>query len=266
VDGALSVRLQQGLAAKSGVLAAQFAQIGFTGPTNILQGQFGFYPLYTRDEYDPQVITHELGRCYELNQTSLKPYPTCKFTHLPIAILAGMVKEHGITPEDISRITVHTNKDGYAKCASSPHKWRPRTVADVQFSIPITGAIAIRQGTVTLGDLTPATWNRSDIQALADRIEARVDPELEALPAMISPTIVELRTRAGASFCQREDFVSGSPEKPMSVDEVSGKFLGCVAASAVPISAERAQRFLQMAQEIESLADVRPMVDLLTGS
>src|SRR3990172_2412474 len=57
VDGALSVRLQQGLGAKAGMLATQFARIGFSGPKNVLQGVYGLYPLYGRDEYDPSVIT-----------------------------------------------------------------------------------------------------------------------------------------------------------------------------------------------------------------
>ncbi len=64
------------------------------------------------------------------------------------------MKEHGIAPHDISRITVRTNRDAYNKCAADPAKRRPRTIADMQFSIPVTVALAAKQGGVSQKDLT----------------------------------------------------------------------------------------------------------------
>ncbi len=263
VDGSLSVRLQQGLAAKSGVLAVQLAQIGFAGPQQILQGRFGLYPLYTGGEYDPGVITGELGRRFESDNTSLKPYPSCKLTHIPIALAAAMAREHGIVASDIVRVVVHTNRDGFDKCASSPSKRRPRSVPDMQFSLPVTVAVGILRGTVTLADLTPTTWNDPQVAALADKVEVRVDPELDALPLLISPAVVEIDTYSGAHYRKRGDAVSGAPEQRMSEAEVAAKFRGCVAASCKPLPRAKSEAFLQQVGQLEGLDDVRPLADLL---
>ena len=265
IDGALSVRLQQGLAAKSGVLAVEFAKIGFTGPVNILQGQYGLYPLYIRNDYDPTVITRDLGRHFELINTSLKPYPSCKLTHIPIAVAAKIVSENRIAPDDIKRMLVLTNDDAYAKCASSPNKRRPRNVPDAQFSLPVTLALAVTRGGVTLSDLTPDTWNDPRIQALADTVEVRVDPEFDRMPVLISPAIVEIETRSGKTFRERADFVSGSPEQPMTREQVETKFSGCVAAAVRPMNKDKVALFLKLASDLESVDDVRPMLELLVA-
>ena len=89
--------------------------------------------------------------------TSLKPYPSCKFTHIPIAVTADLVQRHGIATADIERIHVRTNRDGYDKCAASPTKRRPRNVPDMQFSLPLTVALGALRGSVVLLDVW-ASW------------------------------------------------------------------------------------------------------------
>jgi len=233
---------------------------GFTGPTNILQGQFGFYPLYIHDNYEPDVITRDLGRHFEFVNTSLKPYPSCKLTHIPIAVTAKLVKENGIGAEDIRRMLVHTNVDGYVKCAASPTKRRPRNAPDAQFSLPVMLAYAVTRGGVTLNDLTPAAWNEPRIQALADKVEVCIDPELEAMPVLISPAVVEIEMMSGKKYRERADCVVGSPDQPMSFQQVSEKFFGCTSAAVHPIAASKAAEFLQMASGLENVDDVRLMI------
>ncbi len=265
VDGALSVRLQQGLSAKAGMLAVQFAQIGFTGPKDVLEGVYGLYPLYGRGEYNPAAITGGLGQAFEIANTSIKPYPSCKHTHIPIAAVSAMVKEHGIAPSDIKRVLVRTNKGAYERCASSPSKRKPDSVVDAQFSIPIMVALAATQGKVTLNDLIAENWRNADIVELAAKVDVTIDPELDRLPQLIVPNIIELETTAGARHVKRIDFVKGSPQDPMGTAECAEKFEDCMAIAAKPMAREKALRFVQLAKDLESVEDVRDMASLLVA-
>ncbi len=61
-EGVSVVRLQQGLSAMSGILGIMLAEQGFTGPKDMLEGQFGYYILYMHGEYQPRVLTRDLGK------------------------------------------------------------------------------------------------------------------------------------------------------------------------------------------------------------
>ena len=265
VDGALSVRLQQGLAAKAGVLATQFAQIGFTGPKDVLQGVYGLYSLYGRNEYDPSVITDRLGEYFEIVNTSLKPYPACKHTHIPIAAVAGLVREHAIAPSEIRSVVVRTNKGAYDRCAANPSKRKPDSVVDAQFSIPIMVALAAVNGKVSLNDLIAENWRNELIIDIASKVEVRIDPDLDRIPRLIVPNIIELETKAGARHVRRVEFVKGSPQNPMRPEECVEKFEDCVANAANPIAREKVLRFVRMAQGLETVDDVQGMAELLVA-
>src|SRR5262245_60829104 len=59
-SGAMVKRLHLGRAAESGVLAASLASEGFTGPSSVLEGKFGFLHVFC-NEWDLQALTHGLG-------------------------------------------------------------------------------------------------------------------------------------------------------------------------------------------------------------
>jgi 2-methylcitrate dehydratase PrpD len=265
VDGVLSVRLQQGIGAKAGVLATQFAQIGFTGPRNVLEGVYGLYPLYSRNEYDPGVITHELGKRFEIVNTSIKPYPCCKHAHIPIFATIELLKEHGIEPQEITKILVRTNQAAYDKCFSNPMKRHPQSVADAQFSIPFTVALAAIKGRVSLPDFSEANWKDPNLLDLAEKVEVVVDAELTRQGGMIAPNRIELETRNGRRYVKRIDFVKGSPREPMSLEDCIEKFKDCVTFAAKTIDRRKLSEFVAMVSHLEEVEDVRGMVELLVA-
>jgi 2-methylcitrate dehydratase PrpD len=74
-DGSLTKRLQPGLAARGGILAAHLAQRGYTGTTNNLEGKAGLFALYHAGQYDPEPLTKDLGRHFDITRLGYKPYP-----------------------------------------------------------------------------------------------------------------------------------------------------------------------------------------------
>ena len=80
-DGAMSKRLHAGKAAHSGVLAAELAAGGFSGPTQIYEfGDGGFLKAFS-DKSDVAPLTRDLGKTWHMDNVSIKPYSCCGSTH-----------------------------------------------------------------------------------------------------------------------------------------------------------------------------------------
>lgn len=78
--GAMTKHLHAGHAAAAGVLAADLAQAGFTGPPAILEGAKGWFAAACPDA-DPAAVVRDPDGPWQLMQTSIKPWPSCRHTH-----------------------------------------------------------------------------------------------------------------------------------------------------------------------------------------
>ncbi len=231
VEGATVVRVQQGLTTKAGITSALLAMNGVTGPREPLEGRFGYYPVYHRGEYDRGALLDGLGERYEIVNTSIKPYPCCKWTHQAIEAALGIVREEGVEPEAVEAVEVRLNRQAYnLVCEPMQLKRRPRSVVDAQFSVPFTVAAAMVRGLVSLDTFTEEGIRDPKILEMAERVEAKVDPGIEARHGRgIAPEVVEIRTKDGDTYVRLVEHVKGSPRAPMSLDEVKEKFRGCTA-------------------------------------
>ena len=85
-QGAWTKRLHPGWAALSGMIAAQLAQKGFTGPTSIIEGRDGFLHAYS-NRADPSKVLDGIGSGFEILRTSIKPHACCRYMQPPIDAL-----------------------------------------------------------------------------------------------------------------------------------------------------------------------------------
>ena len=76
-------------------------------------------------------------------------------------------------------------------------------------------------------------------------------------------TILELKLKDGRTLSGRADFAKGSPEDPMSYDEVADKFRDCAGFAGWPDARSRA--IVAMVRRLEDLADIRELTSLCAG-
>ncbi|MCK4400307.1 MmgE/PrpD family protein [Candidatus Bathyarchaeota archaeon] len=266
IEGATVVGVQQGLTTKAGITSALLAMSGVTGPREALEGRFGYYPVYHRGEYERGALLDGLGERYEIVNTSIKPYPCCKWTHQAIEAALCIIKEDGVEPEAVEAVEVRLNRQAYnLVCEPMQFKRRPRSVVDAQFSVPFTVAAAIVRGGVSIDTFTEESIRDPEILEMAQRVEATVDPGIEARYGReIAPEIVEVRTTGGETHVRLVEHVRGSPHAPMSFDEVKEKFRRCTAYSAKPVPMENVEEFLGAVSELEKLGDVSSLIEPLT--
>jgi len=264
-DGTLAKRIGPGLAVRDGIIAAMMAQKGITGAKNLLEGRYGLFNIYHRGEYNPEVLTANLGERYEVIDLSFKPYPCCRNNHPSIDATMAIMNEHKIKAEDVASVTVGVSSGAVkALCEPLNIKQNPRTIVDAQFSIPWAVAVALAYGKVGLGAFTGQAIKDGAILSLSNKVTPKLDESLNKRG--VTPAIVEIKTKDGKAYSKRVDNPYGSPENPMSMDAICEKFRDCAAHSARPLKKDRVEKIIQFVSRLETLSDVNQVVCLLDGS
>jgi 2-methylcitrate dehydratase PrpD len=95
------------------------------------------------------------------------------------------------------------------------------------------------------------------------RIEARVDPEIEAMGAAFRHAArIGVKTRDGREFTKEILHRRGSPENPLAPEDVVHKYRHVVKPV---LSAARSERILELVQRLDTLEDVRPLIDIVAA-
>ncbi len=258
-DGSLMKRLGPGFSVKGGITGAILAKAGVTGARNCLEGEWGFYNVFMRGDYDRNILTKDVGKHFEGENVSIKPYPCCRGIHPAIDATLKLVKEHNIKAADVSKINIFVS-DGHYSLLCSPEevKLKPRSPVDAQFSIPWGVATAMARGKATLDEYTPEGVTSSDILAMTDKITIAVDSGLKR-GDKIEPTRVEITAKDGNLFSTVVEYPLGSAESPMSYDDVATKFRGC----AVELGASRCDSIIELVSGLDKLGDVTQIMALL---
>jgi 2-methylcitrate dehydratase PrpD len=268
VAGAMTVRLMQGIAVEGGLLSALMAERGVTGSTEILEGKFGYYPVYHRGKYDRNALVDGLGTKWLLMEVSMKPpYPCCKYTHGPIEATVAAMKELGIGPADIDSISVRvTNREVHdLVCISRERKWNPQSLTDAQFSLPFTVAYAAANGAVGVETFQPAGLANAGARALLPRVEALLDlsAQGEGRGTFPMPGIVTIRDKAGRSVEKTVTYVKGHPKNPMTFDDVAAKFRTCAALGRPGWTG--ADEVIEAVRHLERMQDTGALAVLCAG-
>jgi 2-methylcitrate dehydratase PrpD len=262
-DGAFTVSLQQGLGAQAGILALVLAEEGLTGAKNILQGQYGLYPLYLRGTFHPDILTADLGKRFEIANVTTKFYPCCQGCHAAILGALELAEEFRIELEQIDHVTIYTNTF-FASILGTPDKAQPRTSYDAQFSYFFTVATALAKGSVTLDHFSEQGIRDADVLKMANQVRVVADPTKDALRSLIPPLDIEVVMRDKRRYSKTVEFVKGHPNNPASEADYWKKFDDCSHFAAQEISAENLVEIKGLINNLEKLHDVALIMDRLS--
>jgi 2-methylcitrate dehydratase PrpD len=266
VDCVLKIRVQHGLLGDAAVKCALLAAKGITGTRNILLGDRGFYAAFA-PEHDLSWITDGLREGeFKAVTTRIKGYPTCTYTHSAIEAAMLCMRDNGLAPTEVEKVSVGVNTPTYRQvCEPVEFRYAPRTPIDCQFSIPYTVACAIVKGAVSIGDFSDSAILNSDVRNMMSVIHCNIDPEIDAFcPAGFDGARIVVSTRDGRQLETRLDYARGTPQNPMTMDEIVTKFRSCVPFSAKRMDDRKVDRLIDMVASLEHLESVRDLVSLLT--
>lgn len=226
--GSTSKVLHGGWGAHSGILASDLALAGITGPDTVFEGQFGFFLTHLtpiEDELDWATAAEGLGEHWYTPDTAFKPYPCCQLLHafiVGLKQLRGELAEAGLSVDDIETITCRLAEPGLTLVTEpAERKVHPTEPHEARFSLPYVAAHTLIWGDVDLDTFRPAALADARVQELATRVRTGEDAESDY--PKHCPADIEL-VAAGRTFRLRVPYHPGSPEAPLSEQDLLDKF------------------------------------------
>ncbi len=261
-DGVGITPLYDCFLSQEGVLSALMAQRGINGVKDCLQSTAGVYNLYFRGEYDPSYLTDKLGERFEGINMGFKMYPACRCTHVYITATLDLIREHNISPEDITEVVVSVGDWVKNFCEPLEARRKPETSMFANLSIPFTVAAAIAKGEVNIGTFTPEAIKDPAILAVAQKVVPKYDPQLN-VPG-VPPAVIEIKTGSGEAYSKRLDYPRGHPKNPATMDELLKKFRDCMLYSAKPIPEKKVEQAIESILSLEKSEDISQIIQLFT--
>ena len=260
-EGAWTKRVHPGWAAVCGITAAALAAEGFIGPRLAYEGRFGLYRMHLGNnvEVDWNACTKRLGSQWEMLGVSLKPYPSCHFTHAFIDAALGIVRQYELAPNAIRSIKARI-ADGEVStvCEPEANKRRPRNAYEAQFSVHYAIATSLIRKRFTLAELTSDCLTDPQILALCERIHYEIDPHAP-FPLRYTGHIL-LTTHDGRLLSQHQAGASAHQATALSKDQVLTKFRQNAGLALGP---GQVQRVLDQVMVLEELPDASLLAESL---
>jgi 2-methylcitrate dehydratase PrpD len=138
---------------------------------------------------------------------------------------------------------------------------KPTDALQGKFSMEFCMSSLLLYRRAGLNEFTDEVVNRPEVKAMIARINFGVNEIAEKAGYDKMTTILDLHLRDGRTLSTRADFAKGSPEDPMSFEEVKAKFDDCARFAKWP--AAKTKAIMAMVEKLEELPDIRKLTQLL---
>lgn len=243
--GSIKPMLFGGWPASIGILAAQYAGNGLTGPKRLLEGDLGFFATAAR-RFDPAEICSP-GK-WHLAEPRRKIHACCGYIHSPIDLVAKIRREKG--KDFFKNASMHFRLNPMVVPAVSK-EGLPRTPNEARFHGQYCIALAADGADI----ITPAHSDRfetflgrDEIRSLIGRIRVSEDPRC----SHYQESELELTLGDGTLMKMRGDAPKGFPSNPMTDDEVVEKFVRLTEARISPAGV---RAYVQRVQALDGQPD-----------
>ncbi|MFO0254328.1 MAG: MmgE/PrpD family protein [Betaproteobacteria bacterium] len=251
-DGAEVKRIHPGKAARDGIVSAELAMRGLTGPAQVIEGRFGFVQAFARGNADWPRLTGDLGNRFEICSVYFKPYPACRHFHAALDAVRNIAECRPFKPEEVASVRI-----GLYEAGATGHDQKTyENLLDAQMSAPVTTALAIAFGNVTVPSFDRKNLEQPEVRRLIDVTEVYVDEECDRIYPGRRSGVAQVRFNDGSLIEERVLDPKGEGENPMSDDDLSNKFL----SNCEPlIGAARCRELLETVWRFEAGADPSPL-------
>jgi 2-methylcitrate dehydratase PrpD len=236
--------------ARNGITAALLIQSGWTGVADVLTGHESFFESYA-PKADPNGLIDGLGERYEVSDTIIKKWSTGGPIQSPLDALVNLRRQREFTADQVKEIVVRLSTSAAPKVDNS---------RSPDLCLQYLAAVLLLDGTVSFR-AAHDTARMTEPAVVRERAKVKVVAE-EALEKLLPKriAIVEVTLADGTQLTERSDTVRGTPENPMSEDEIVAKARDLVTPV---LGAEKCNKLVDAVLGLERLDDVRALRPLL---
>jgi 2-methylcitrate dehydratase PrpD len=240
------------MGARNGVNAALVVHSGWTGVNDILSGPNNFLESYN-PKADPAGLIDQLGVLYAVTLTTLKKWTTGGPIQAPLDALDNLQKRQPFQANQVQQVVVRA-------ATSAAYTVNNRDMPDICLQHLV--AVMLVDKTVSFR----AAHDKARMQdraVLRERAKVQLvpDEELERLiPVRVA--IVEVTLTDGTHLSERVEHVRGTPENPMTRDEVVAKARELMAPV---LGAEACSNLIERVLGLHNMKDIRELRPFLHG-
>lgn len=253
-EGSMTKRLHLGRAAQLGLESALLAQKGFTGPSTIIEGKYGYLNAFSPS---PKIenLLNELGDTWLLETLNIKAYPVHMTTQAIVTAIQTFKREHSFDPDSVESIHVR-----------GPHRIiqprfldnAPTSEMGAQYSMPFTTAVAFYRDLDDPLQYDESVLEDGGITRLAKAItwEELAGSGHDSLSVSLDVVV------GGNTHTLNADTFKGSAANPADFADVEDKFR----RFSRHVLGERAQNdIISMVADLDQLDDVSRLAVTIQG-
>jgi len=242
--GGMVKRLHLGRAAEAGFMAAVLARDGYTGPSGVFEGKFGFLNGFCSGG-DPARLTKDFGTVWHTLKNKIKRYACHSTAQVPVTLALDLKGKHKLSGDDVAAIAIAANE----KTLSHHAILEPRDITMMQYSVPFCVATALYRDPLDPRIFDEATLNDPKIRALCKSAKVEL---LEGGKGFLSSAArVTLKLKNGKELTAEGHDFKGTPTMPLTREELRDKFLKLTAHK----DRAKAERLFAQLAETEKVKD-----------
>jgi len=259
-EGAMVKRFHSGRAAQSGVYAAQLAQQGFTGITDVLEAAYGGYLAVYSDTPNPARLTDGLGKIWETANVGYKPHASVTSIHTALDGLGEIMRENKLKAGDIAKLETGLSPMTHVHCA---WEYKAQGVTAAQMNLYYGLAVIALDGMAFTEQYKESRLRDPAIFDFIKRVVATVDPEIEQMGAPFRHAArVRVTSKDGRIIEKFLYHRRGSPENPLKPEDIEYKFRNVVSGCLSKANIDKA---VKLAAGLDKLENTNELTALMAA-
>ena len=254
--------LRDGLSYRNAVLAAELALRGVEGERDVFEGPYGFFHAIFGGRYDRERFIGGIGRVWETERVSLKPWPSIRHLHTTLTAVLDVMTANDLRFEDIKNVHVHVGRTNRNRCNPVAPGSIPALRMDLLGNLPFAVGNAIRHRNVPLAVYRDPAMADDVILNAMPKVTWAYDPAMDG-ELTFERGLIKLTTTRGQVLTGACEKARGHPDNPMTEAERHAKLRLCAAAAAKPPTEARIQEIIAAVDGLESMKDVSALAALL---
>jgi 2-methylcitrate dehydratase PrpD len=238
------------MGARNGVNAALVVHSGWTGVDDVLSGPNNFVESYN-PKADAAGMIDQLGEVYGVTLTTLKKWTTGGPIQAPLDALENLQKRQPFQADQVKQVVVRV-------ATSAAYTVNNRDMPDICLQHLV--AVMLLDKTVSFRAAHDKA-RMQDSSVLHERAKVQLvpDADLEKLiPVRVA--VVEITLSDGARLTERVEHVRGTPENPMTRDEVVAKARELMTPV---LGTEKCSKLIDRVLALDTVKDIRELRPLL---
>ncbi|MFH1123108.1 MAG: MmgE/PrpD family protein [Pseudomonadota bacterium] len=260
--GTMTKPLHAGTACRAGVMSALLAKEGFTGDANIIETSQGYGDsFFGKGNYDEQKMVEKLGNPFHIisHGITVKKYPCCMLNHRALDSILQLIEGKDIKHEQVAAIIVGVPRN------ISPLRPDAHTGLEGKFCLPYTMAAALVDRKINLGTFTDEMVQRPIIREIMSKVQLQLREDVPIYNGSLSSgragNPITVRLKDGKTYENQVNIPRGTPEAPLTLQELSDKYRDC--AQNV-LSRKQLERSIEMVLTLEEVKNIGELMNVVT--